>query len=234
MYLKVVAICTDDYQLNVRLFKSLAGSSNVQITCPNPTDSTRSIFLVFNPVYIVKCIRNNWINQKDMKTTLTFPSIDDFIRVDKKTFGTFSYQLSNASFKDLGDIYKFEQYSSAKMAHKLTSSVVWPYILERQSVPLGSCSLGSVNTTLYCCKMRRRIFPTKHINSLFSLQDFGRCVTYIILAKISAYVILIQEFLNYMMKGFIFLQGLFLGFRIGKCLVVLVELENLVRTPLPA
>ena len=129
--LKLVAICTDDYQLNVSLFKSLAGSSNLQITCPNPADSTRSIFLMFDPVHIVKCIRNNWINQKDTKTTLTFPSIDDYFT------GTFPYQLSNASFKDLRDIYKFEQYSSAKMAHKLTSSVVWPSILERQSVPLA-------------------------------------------------------------------------------------------------
>ena len=43
--LKVVAICADGYQLNVSLFKSLAGSSNLQITCPNPADSTRSIFL---------------------------------------------------------------------------------------------------------------------------------------------------------------------------------------------
>ena len=96
--LKVVAICTDDYQLNVSLFKSLAGSSNLQITCPNPADSTRSIFLMFDPVHIVKCIRNNWINQKDTKTTLTFPSIDDYFT------GTFPYQLSNASFKDLRDI----------------------------------------------------------------------------------------------------------------------------------
>ena len=70
---KVVAICTDDYQLNVGLFKSLAGSSNLQTTCPNPADSTGSIFLMFDPVHIVKCIRNNWINQKDTKTTLTFP-----------------------------------------------------------------------------------------------------------------------------------------------------------------
>ena len=37
--LRVIAICTYDYQLNVSLFKSLAGStSNLQLTCPNPSD----------------------------------------------------------------------------------------------------------------------------------------------------------------------------------------------------
>ena len=120
--LKVVVICTDDYQLNVSLFKSLTGSASLQLTCPNPSDPTRSIFLMFDPVHIVKCIRNNWINQKDTNTTFTFPSIDHYF---------------NASFKDLRNIYKSEQYSTAKIAHKLTAKVVWPSVLERQSVPLA-------------------------------------------------------------------------------------------------
>ena len=126
-----VVICTDDYQLNVSLFKSLAGSTSLQLTCPNPSDPTRSIFLIFDPVHIVKCIRNNWINQKDTNTTFTFPSIDHYF------IGTFPYHLSNVSFKDLRNIYKSEQYSNAKITHKLTSKVVWPSVLERQSVPLA-------------------------------------------------------------------------------------------------
>ena len=129
--LKVIVICTDYYQLNVSLFKSLAGSTSLQLTCPNPSDPTRSIFLIFDPVHIVKCIRNNWINQKDTITTFTFPSIDHYFS------GTFPYHLSNASFKDLRNIYKSEQYSNAKIAHRLTSKVVWPSVLERQSVPLA-------------------------------------------------------------------------------------------------
>ena len=129
--LKVVVICTDDYQLNVSLFKSLAGSASLQLTCPNPSDPNRSIFLMFDPVHIVKCIRNNWINQKDTNTTFIFPSIDNYFSE------TFPYHLSNASFKDLRNIYKSEQYSTAKIAHKFTSKVVWPSVLERQSVPLA-------------------------------------------------------------------------------------------------
>ena len=130
--LRVIAICTDDYQLNVSLFKSLANkSSNLELTCPNPSDPTRSIFLMFDPVHIVKCIRNNWINQKDTNTTFTFPSIDQYFG------GTFPYQVSTATFIDLRNIYKLEQFSNAKIAHKLTSRVVWPSTLERKSVPLA-------------------------------------------------------------------------------------------------
>ena len=86
---------------------------------------------MFYPVDIVKCIRNNWINQKDTNTTFIFPSIDNYFSE------TFPYHLSNASFQDLRNIYKSEQYSTAKIAHKLTSKVVWPSVLERQSVPLA-------------------------------------------------------------------------------------------------
>ena len=68
--LKVIAVCTDDYQLNLSLFKSLANSSNLQFSFSNPADPTRAIFLMFDLVHIIKCIRNNWINQKDPLTTL--------------------------------------------------------------------------------------------------------------------------------------------------------------------
>ena len=89
--LRVIVICTDDYQLNMCLFKSLAVSTNLQLTYPNPSDPIRSIFLMFDPVHIVKCIRNNWINQKDINTALTFPSVDQYFS------GIFPYSLSNDS-----------------------------------------------------------------------------------------------------------------------------------------
>ena len=183
--LKVVVICTDDYQLNVSLFKSLTGSASLQLTCPNPSDPTRSIFLMFDPVHIVKCIRNNWINQKDTNTTFTFPSIDHYFSE------TFPYHLSNASFKDLRNIYKSEQYSTAKIAHKLTAKVVWPSVLERQSDLLLLQFGISQHPMRYCCIMKGIISQTKLINSFLSLTDFGKCATYIVQAKIFAYVILI-------------------------------------------
>ena len=157
--LRVIIICTDDYQLNVSLFKSLADNTSLQLTCPNQSDPTRSIFLMFDPVHIVKCIRNNWIYQKDINTTLTFPSIDHYFS------GIFPYNLPNASFKD---IYKSEQYSNAKIAHKLTSKVVWPSVLERQSVPLALAVWDQSTYNADSCIMKRIVFPTKPINSFLS------------------------------------------------------------------
>ena len=49
--LKVIAMCTDDYQLNVSLFRLLGNSSNLQLSFTNRADPTRAIFLMFEPVY---------------------------------------------------------------------------------------------------------------------------------------------------------------------------------------
>ena len=140
---------------------------------------------MLDPVHIVKCIRNNWINQKDTNTTFIFPSIDNYFSE------TFPHHLSNASFKDLRNIYKSEQYSTAKIAHKLTSKVVWPSVLERQSVPLALAVWDQSTSNGYCCIMKGIISPTKPINSFLLSTDFERCATYIVQAKIFAYVILI-------------------------------------------
>ena len=140
---------------------------------------------MFDPVHIVKCIRNNWINQKDTNTTFIFPSIDNYFSE------TFPYHLSIASFKDLRKIYKSEQYPTAKIAHQLTSKVVWPSVLERQSVPLALAVWDQSTSNAVLLYNERIIFPTKPINSFLLLTYFGRCTTYIVQAKIFAYVILI-------------------------------------------
>ena len=80
---------------------------------------------MFDFVHRIKTIRNNWINQKDPNNTFTFPSFDDFT-------------LSNsASFEDIRVLYKEEQRSVAKTAHRLTAKSCWPSNLERQNVGLA-------------------------------------------------------------------------------------------------
>ena len=86
---------------------------------------------MYDLVHIIKCIWNNWINQKDPLTTLIFPTITDYFN------DTLPYQLATASVQDIRNLYKVEQFSNAKTAHKLTSQAVWPSTFERQSVPLA-------------------------------------------------------------------------------------------------
>ena len=76
--LQVQVLCTEKYPLNVRLFKCLSPSATLEPTVPHPIDSARSINLMFDFVHIMKTIRNNWLNQKDVSHTFIFSKFDNF------------------------------------------------------------------------------------------------------------------------------------------------------------
>ena len=60
----VEIISTDNYPLNVKLFKLLSPKGKLESRVPHPCDIHRGLFLTFDFVYILKTIRNNWLNQK--------------------------------------------------------------------------------------------------------------------------------------------------------------------------
>ena len=70
----------------------------------------------------VKSIRNNWLNQHDYNRTFLYSSFDDFSHKSK------------ALFEDIRQLYRSEQNSVAKLAHRLTAKLCWPSSLQRQNV----------------------------------------------------------------------------------------------------
>ena len=91
----VDAIVSDNYPLNVYLFKLLGDSKELLPCVPHPTDSKRILYLVFDFVHIIKLIRNNWVNQKDYNFTFLYPNFKDFSN------SNFPVRLSRASFQVL-------------------------------------------------------------------------------------------------------------------------------------
>ena len=90
-------------------------------------------------------MRNNRINEKDTNHTFTFPSFDYFT-------------LSNsASFEDIRVLYKEEQRSVAKTAHRLTVKSCWPSNLERQNVGMA---LRIFNDSTAAISLITRIWKT--------------------------------------------------------------------------
>ena len=69
-YLKVQAIYTDNYPLNVNMFKLFSSDGTLTPTVPHPVNQSRKLFLLFDFVHILKSIRNNWLNLKDYDHTL--------------------------------------------------------------------------------------------------------------------------------------------------------------------
>ena len=121
----VVTLITDNYLLNVRLFKLFSNSSQLEHCVPHLVDSSRSLFFLFDFVHILKTIRNNWLNQTDYNRTFTFPSFENFA------------MTNTATMEDVRLLFKSEQLASVKQAPRLTAKSCWPTKLERQNVHLA-------------------------------------------------------------------------------------------------
>ena len=108
--LMVEAICTDNYPMNVSLFKLFSPTGILEVIILHPFNSNRSIVLLFDFVQILKSIRNNWLNQHDYNRTFLYPNFEDLTQVNR------------ALFEDIRLLYRSEQNSVAKLAHRLTQN----------------------------------------------------------------------------------------------------------------
>ena len=126
--LKVQAISTDNYPLNVNMFKlfSSYGKTLTQ-TVPHPVNQSRKLFLLFDFVHILKSIRNNWLNLKEYDHTFTYPNPLIFPNYDDVN------KIHIDSFQDIRLLYKTEQSSLLKQAHRISFKACWPTMLERQT-----------------------------------------------------------------------------------------------------
>ena len=70
----VEALCTDNYPLNVRLYKLFSADNTLVPKVTHPCNPKRNLILFFDIVHIIKCIRNNWLNLKDYERTFIFPN----------------------------------------------------------------------------------------------------------------------------------------------------------------
>ena len=73
----VEALCTDNYPLNVRLYKLFSADNTLVPKVTHPCNPERSRILFFDIVHIIKCIRNNWLNLKDYERTFIFPKFEE-------------------------------------------------------------------------------------------------------------------------------------------------------------
>ena len=120
--LYVQVLCTDNYPMNVSIFKLFSPTNTLDHIVPHILDADRPLFLIFDFVHILKTIRNNWVNQNDYRKSFSYPNFEDF----STTY--------TASFEDTRNLYKADQHSVAKLAPLLTAKACWPSNLERQNV----------------------------------------------------------------------------------------------------
>ena len=125
--LKVQIIFTDNYLLNVNLFKLFSLSRLLETSVPHLSDNTRKPYVTFDFVHILTSIRNNRLNQKDIRKSFHFPNFHN-IKLD---YYVYPVQVYLASFSDMRLLYASEKESLANLAPNLTIKACFPSAIER-------------------------------------------------------------------------------------------------------
>ncbi|XP_070377578.1 uncharacterized protein [Dermacentor albipictus] len=126
--LRFIAVITDNNSINRKTMSLFGLSSKVSSSYPHPSDATRPLFFVIDPVHLLKCIRNNWINQKNHGTCMFFPSLMNLNSNPK---------IITVSFKTLRDLHLKEEDHLIKAAPTLSVKALNPSNMERQNVKLA-------------------------------------------------------------------------------------------------
>jgi hypothetical protein len=71
----VVVVVSDNNQVNAKAFQTICGSNSFEEGIDNPHYAGHKIFFLFDTVHILKCMRNNWLNQTDSKQTFVYPPL---------------------------------------------------------------------------------------------------------------------------------------------------------------
>ena len=145
----VVCVVTDNNAINGKAMSLFANPPQLSIVYVNPADRCRPLFFLFDSVHLLKCIRNNWINQKDIEKTMRFPKYCPYgVNFSENP------EISHAPFSTLRKLFFLESNSLLKHAYKLSHKAIYPSNLERQNV-----------------KLAQQIFNDYIVQSLFTLVE---------------------------------------------------------------
>ena len=120
---RIVSVISDNNVVNRKLFMELSGTDRLVPYIQNPINVEERIYILFDTIHLLKCIRNNWIN--DVEKSFTFPDFSG------------NTVILNAVFSDLTNIYHMEKESIMKDGYKLTWKSLFSNNIDRQNVKLA-------------------------------------------------------------------------------------------------
>lgn len=155
----VLTIISDNNRVNRNMFLKLCGGNEMKVCIPNPFNPSKKLFLLFDSVHLIKSIRNNWLNQKDVDKKFIFPNPKIVFNSDGLNLDSYAFNIGHASFSLLRNIYQEESKSLLKLAPKLSLKALNPTNLERQNVSLALkvfdisnvCTLKLLKEKKNCC-----------------------------------------------------------------------------------
>lgn len=126
---RVVCVVTDSSPVNREAMSHFSSPPTKEIVYPHPSDPTRPLFFVIDPVHILKCIRNDWLDQKNEKMSFHFPEFTAATAENKRVL--------SASFVSLREAYKFLADKTLRYGHRITKNALCPSSVERENTELA-------------------------------------------------------------------------------------------------
>lgn len=126
--IRVVAVVSDNNSINRKAMSFFADPPKLSIVYRHPSDSSRPLFFILDTVHILKCIRNNWLNQRNCGRCIFFPDFSSL---------TETPSVLTASFNTLCKLHEGEKDELLRLAPTLSFKALNPSNLERQNVKLA-------------------------------------------------------------------------------------------------
>lgn len=126
---RVMCVVSDNNSVNRKAMSLFESPPCNRIVYQHPSDPSRPLFFVIDPVHILKCIRNNWINQKNDQICFYFPEIQGDTPESER--------MQTASFATIRDLHSKECDQLLKYGYGLSRKALYPSSLERQDVKLA-------------------------------------------------------------------------------------------------
>ncbi|KAJ3661688.1 hypothetical protein Zmor_006075 [Zophobas morio] len=126
---EVIVAVSDNNPINKKAMSFFTEPPSITNCYPHPMNSARPLFFLIDPVHILKCIRNNWLNVKPDQNIM-YPN---FLTDSNSTNEIFKI----ASFNALKQLHALEYEKLLKYGYTLSLKALFPSSLERQNVKLA-------------------------------------------------------------------------------------------------
>lgn len=157
----VICVSSDNNSINRRAMSMFCSPPKQAFLYEHPVDPSRPLFFIRDAVHLFKCIRNNWVNQKNPNRCLFPPDFhvnlpvspqnelivggvldedDAFLDEENCGLGDSTFlpgdSFKTASFFTLKKIYEIEMNEIVKHCHTLSQKALHPSSMDRQNVKL--------------------------------------------------------------------------------------------------
>ncbi|KAH7954123.1 hypothetical protein HPB49_015715 [Dermacentor silvarum] len=166
---KVICVVTDNNKVNgkatEKFYNSVPclGDNHPTFLYPHPCSAERLFFLIIDTVHLLKCIRYNWLRQRNDQHCFSFPDFHEGMAQQRL--------MLSASFDPLRDVYDIELGQLLRHAYTLSRNGLFPSDLEKQNVKLAlQVFTDTVSPTL-------RVITVKHtLNHVEGTASFLKIV----------------------------------------------------------